>query len=149
MNTYQWRKNNIDIPGATASTYWALNAGSYRCLTEDIEGCAATSNQLRVSIICFPLGPNHQKTSDPSDVNEINFSIFPNPSDGSFTINIETETIIPLETRLYDVTGRLVQQQTLIAGTQSVQMHQPKAGYYIVEIHSSGNVSSRKPVIIH
>jgi sugar lactone lactonase YvrE len=37
--TYQWRKNNVIIPGATANTYLASLAGTYKVFVTDSLGC--------------------------------------------------------------------------------------------------------------
>ncbi len=47
--TYQWRKNNVDIAGATASSYLASTTGSYTVKVTNSFGCNSTSNAIQVT----------------------------------------------------------------------------------------------------
>jgi hypothetical protein len=47
--SYQWKRNNINIVGATASTYVAHFAGVYTCLVSD-STCSATSNAINITV---------------------------------------------------------------------------------------------------
>ncbi len=54
--SYQWQKNNINIPGATSATYsipqTALtHAGSYRVIVSNNTGSTATSNAATLTVI--------------------------------------------------------------------------------------------------
>ncbi|HLG33929.1 MAG TPA: LamG-like jellyroll fold domain-containing protein [Bacteroidia bacterium] len=51
--TYQWRVNNVDIPGATAASYVASSAGSYRCFLTNSCG-TVTSNAIVVAVLTSP-----------------------------------------------------------------------------------------------
>jgi len=48
--TYQWRKNGVDIPGATFSTYSATEAGEYSYNISMPNGCSANSDTLQVEL---------------------------------------------------------------------------------------------------
>jgi glucose/arabinose dehydrogenase len=59
--TYQWQKNNVNIPGATAATYQiaqtaAGDAGSYRCIVTNGIG-SATSNAATLTVQPFNARP--------------------------------------------------------------------------------------------
>ena len=51
--TYQWKRNNINIIGATSANYTAITAGTYT-VTVTSNGCAATSNAITVTINSLP-----------------------------------------------------------------------------------------------
>jgi hypothetical protein len=52
--TYQWRRNNIDIPGATSNFYLVTTSGYYRVMVSDgISSCRASSRS-----ILFTVKPN-------------------------------------------------------------------------------------------
>lgn len=46
--TYQWKKNNVNIAGATSRIYSAKNTGSYTCVATNVCG-VATSNSISVT----------------------------------------------------------------------------------------------------
>jgi hypothetical protein len=51
--TYQWRRNNTDIPGATASSYTATQAGSYT-VQRTVGGSSVTSGAVPVTVNPLP-----------------------------------------------------------------------------------------------
>ncbi|NBW43799.1 MAG: hypothetical protein EBR29_08320, partial [Sphingobacteriia bacterium] len=51
--TYQWKRNNINIIGATTANYTAITAGSYT-VTVTSNGCSATSNAIAVTVNPLP-----------------------------------------------------------------------------------------------
>jgi hypothetical protein len=52
--TYQWRKDNVDIPGATSTTYVVTASGQYRVMASDgSSGCPAASRN-----VAFTVKPN-------------------------------------------------------------------------------------------
>ena len=54
--TYQWRRNNTDISGATDSTFLATQAGQYTVAVLN-QGCTGISDTLVVSIVSSGLPP--------------------------------------------------------------------------------------------
>ena len=48
--TYQWRRNGVNITGATANTVSANQSGSYTVVITDANNCTATSNAIDVVI---------------------------------------------------------------------------------------------------
>jgi hypothetical protein len=49
--TYQWRKDNIDIPGATSATYVVTTGGYYRVMAYDgISICQAASRNIKITV---------------------------------------------------------------------------------------------------
>ena len=49
--TYQWRKDNIDIPGATGSSYLVTTGGYYRVMAYDgISTCKAASRNIMITV---------------------------------------------------------------------------------------------------
>jgi hypothetical protein len=53
--TYQWQRNNVNITGATASTYSTLQTGAYRVIVSNFNGCVDTSAAVTLSIVSQPL----------------------------------------------------------------------------------------------
>jgi PKD repeat protein len=51
---YQWQESNVNIPGATSSTYIALTAGTYTVIVTNSNGCSTTSAPFNVTIVNNP-----------------------------------------------------------------------------------------------
>jgi hypothetical protein len=47
--TYQWRKNNVNISGATTASYIASTTGSYNVIATNSFGCTSSSNAVSVT----------------------------------------------------------------------------------------------------
>lgn len=52
--SYQWRKNGVNIAGATNYTYIALTAGSYDLIVNNLGGCGDTSNIINTVVNTGP-----------------------------------------------------------------------------------------------
>jgi glucose/arabinose dehydrogenase len=78
--SYQWQRNNVDIPGANSSSYTtppttlADNGAQFRCIVSNAFNPSATSNNATLSVTAVQAGDivisefrNHGP--DPSDVN--------------------------------------------------------------------------------
>ena len=52
--TYQWRRNTINIPGATSATYTATQSGSYTLVVTNVNSCQATSTPIAVTVSTMP-----------------------------------------------------------------------------------------------
>lgn len=46
--SYQWQFNGVDIPGATASSYFATTTGTYTCQVSNINNCKVVSNGIPI-----------------------------------------------------------------------------------------------------
>ncbi len=49
-NTYQWKRNGVDITVAAGPTYMAAVSGIYSVRITDVDGCSATSNDVNITI---------------------------------------------------------------------------------------------------
>jgi hypothetical protein len=73
-SSYQWQYNVVNIPGATNQSYIATQSGFYTVIVGDENGCV---NSATIEIDLTGI-------NDPA--NESFISIYPNPSDGIFTV---------------------------------------------------------------
>ncbi len=48
--TFQWQKDGVDIPAATAGTYTATTAGAYRVVLTPCTGSVVTTNSINVGV---------------------------------------------------------------------------------------------------
>jgi len=81
--------------------------------------------------------------------NDPNILIYPNPSNGNFTINLFRQTEKNIEMKVYDINGKIVQiiNKKDIPGTFQFDMSSHKKGIYILEI-INGDYISRKMITI-
>jgi hypothetical protein len=81
--SYQWYKGASAIAGATSTNYIATTAGNYKCrVTKTASGCFKNSNIISVSVPC---------KEGEELINNNSISIFPNPNNGTFTINFSSK----------------------------------------------------------
>ncbi|MFI5171104.1 MAG: T9SS type A sorting domain-containing protein [Chitinophagales bacterium] len=83
-STYQWYKGASAIAGATSTNYIATTAGNYKCrVTKTASGCFKNSNAITVTVPC-----RESQNHDLLDLEDSqDFVIYPNPNNGTFTIN--------------------------------------------------------------
>jgi len=53
--TYQWRRNAVNITGATNATYTATQTGTYTLQVTNVNGCQAISNGINVTVSTQPV----------------------------------------------------------------------------------------------
>lgn len=117
--TYQWIDCTSDAPisGATARTYAATENGSYAVIITQ-NNCSDTSNCIQIATIGL------------EELTGWSTALYPNPSNGHFTIDwgIETENML---IEITDVTGKTVYRST-VSGSRShaVEMQQTSGMYY-------------------
>lgn len=133
--TYQWKKNNSTISGATANKYYAKTAGTYKVKVTNATGCTKLSTGVGVSVPCrdgeqFPV------------VADLNIQVFPNPSSGEFTFHFvdagNEERII----RIVDVTGKLILEKQVSAETEAISLKLEQAGLYKAEVIQGSKVKT-------
>ncbi len=66
--------------------------------------------------------------------------VFPNPSNGKFTVKLNRALVAPGQILIKDITGRLVAQQALAAGQKQINLNlgQLAAGRYFLHIFNNG-----------
>ena len=138
--TYVWIDcaTNMPIAGETGQSFTPASAGDYAVIVSD-GTCSDTSACLTSTVgldeAVFAQGVN----------------IFPNPSEGSFTIELLDLSTDMLAIEFVDANGRVIASETMfnVAGDLSVPMHveNVEAGVYFVRI-SSQNMQMVERVII-
>ena len=106
--TYQWKKNGVNISGATLSTYTTALPGTYRA---SVTNCGTTlqSNNavLTVDPQCICPGPPQGKLADEFNSAEPELRIFPNPSYDKFSVDLSVFDGEPVTIQVYDLMGRI------------------------------------------
>jgi hypothetical protein len=142
FTSYQWYRNNTLMSGATSSTYTNPQAGSYYVIVTNAFGCSDTSNV----IVKSGLGVNNIGTSATAD-------IYPNPTSGIFTLNIESGSIMrSISVRITNVTGREVTLKTFedvnkTAFTQGFDLTGQPTGIYLAELTVDGQRTVYKLIV--
>jgi len=138
--SYQWQRNNANIPGATLNTYSAGLFGNYKCIVT-YGACVLTSNRIHLSVLPPRMGENDALTAQ----------IFPNPNSGNFSIQLGTTEINgSLTITISDLTGRAIFYTTETLQDSSISIELPagiSAGTYYVQL-SGENIYQILPVII-
>ncbi|MCX6252057.1 MAG: T9SS type A sorting domain-containing protein [Bacteroidetes bacterium] len=137
----QWYLDGILIPGATSQTYVPTQTGHYTVVVT-INGCSsAVSNDIYFVMTGIePL------------VNGSSVSVYPNPGDGLFTLNITTKELMTLDLSVVNNLGITIYQQKdlKIKGTQSSSLDlrsQPDGVYSI--ILKNNNKHMLKKIVIN
>ncbi|HRO42314.1 MAG TPA: T9SS type A sorting domain-containing protein [Flavipsychrobacter sp.] len=124
---YQWHFNAVPISGATDSTYTATQSGSYSVTITDSVGCTTTSQPFNFILAAI------------DNLNDAQFSIFPNPSRGVFTIHASETGKLTIT----DLHGRLVADMTIQGGKNTVELRESLPnGIFILKFTSDKNQAS-------
>jgi hypothetical protein len=132
--TYQWKKNGVNIVGATNALYYAKSSGIYRCVFTSAAGCAKTSNSYTVNVNCRL---DESSTFD-------NYVVYPNPANDWLYIDNVADT----ETRyeIYNILGEIV--MTGILSDHQLNIQQLASGIYTLRL-TNENTQVLKIEIAH
>lgn len=132
--TYQWKKNNVDIPRETKIKYAAKTTGSYSVKVTDLHGCSKVSSSIAVTVNCF------SGISDSESNNSFNATIIPNPSHDKGIIKVTAESIEKIEIKIVNSEGKdvktLFQNFQLQKGVNEIpfDVSSLPSGIYFVKI---------------
>lgn len=101
--TYQWKKNGTNIAGATLKNYTATVAGIYKLKVTNSSGCSKISAGVTVSVPC-------KEGEVISTESNFNFTVFPNPNSGEFTIKFSNKPNFPVKIEMTDEIGKVVKR---------------------------------------
>ena len=139
FDSYLWSNgmagNPLTISGAE------LGVGTHQLsVAVSLGGCTGQSNII--SVIVNPC-------TGISETNNADISVYPNPSQGAFTIELPA-TAEQLNVNITDATGRVLAQKGLASQTDRQQMHIEglAPGVYFVKIES-GTLRHVERVVIH
>ena len=138
--TYQWLFNGSTINGATAQSYNATQDGKYAVIISNTAGCSDTSAEF--NYIYTNIRENEQSANQ--------VSIYPNPSDGKFSISLNFKPHAPLKVNVYDAVGRKVffTSSMLQGNNAEINLLHLKPGIYLLNI-SGENLESNERIVIY
>ena len=132
-STYQWldcEQGFEVIQGANTSSFTVLNNGSYAVVIN--EGtCADTSSCLTID-----------KVNLSQEVKN-NMKIYPNPTNGKVTIDF-MQSFKETKIKVYDMTGKLVQEFKVENQEQFQFLLQGESGVYTIEIQTHSGIVQRQ-----
>lgn len=133
---YQWIINGDSIPAATTDSLYPTQSGFYQVAVIDTNGCYAISDSMFIQIIGL------------EETIESNFIIYPNPSDGLFTLKSPENGFENFTLNVMDVTGRVVFFEKLnYSGQHLLDLQHIPAGHYLLAIESTMQRVVKKLVI--
>jgi hypothetical protein len=129
-DSYQWQLNSVDISGATDQIYEAAQSGLYTIIITDSNGC---TNSATIDVVF---------TGMENFFPNAHLSIYPNPSNGSFTVEMmnsiaEKEITIKLLNAIgkevYTVTERISGEKF----KKEIHLTDKPYGFYLLRIEMS------------
>ncbi|MES2590242.1 MAG: peptidoglycan DD-metalloendopeptidase family protein [Bacteroidota bacterium] len=135
----QWCLDSVIINGAESQTHIMGGQGIYTVIvTDSATGCSAVSaplNSLNVGV----------EKAEAKRI-EAMVTIYPNPNNGSFTIQFNN-LFIKMEMALVNVLGEQVYFEKLKANTSEHAIENIAQGIYFIQILADGNLYNKKIVV--
>jgi uncharacterized repeat protein (TIGR03803 family) len=134
---YQWLFNDGNIANATSTSYTASQAGTYSLLgtnTLPTASCSVKSNELVLKLVTG------------SDI-----SLFPNPANSSFTIQLSSPFSSSISIQVVSSSGTTKYTGSMTAGqlAKTISCGTWTAGTYVVNLTSTSKVIQKNVVVAH
>jgi len=139
--TYQWYFNGAPVADGTNQTYHADSSGNYYVIVTDQWGCTGQSAIIEHTCVCVGI-----------DEHSLNYTleIFPNPTNGVFTIDGAFELPVDMRLELTNVLGQPVIQVEDVENTQFIRrdynLNHLSQGVYIFTIKTDNETIVRRIV---
>lgn len=153
--TYQWKKNGVNIAGATAAKYTAIAGVDFS--SEDI-----ISLQVKTSVKCAEIDSttsNEIKTIViPVSVKDINLAqsilLYPNPNKGTFMLKGIVTSNEDVNLTIMNAVGQIVYKEVVMPNNNKIE-HQITigkdlpAGTYIIKLQSNRSAATKRFTITY
>jgi hypothetical protein len=137
--TYKWKKGTNYISGATLSNYTATVGGTYKVEVTNSNGCSKLSAGVVVSVPC--------REGVPIAIG-IDFSVYPNPNSGEFTIKFSAKSDSPIQIALTDELGKIVKRFETSDETVVIKELNLANGIYCLTARNKNEVVVKKINIV-
>jgi zinc-dependent metalloproteinase lipoprotein len=136
--SYQWFLNGNKISGATAQTYTVKEKGNYTVMITDANGCSAVSDPTVITGIS-------------ALENQAFFEVFPNPSNGSFTFNLNVIEKGDYQIQVKNMLGQQLYSESLnnFKGTYNKQFDLSVygKGVYVLTLMNASGQQIKKIIV--
>jgi hypothetical protein len=132
---------NTPNDGSEQITVPGVNTNTARVMVEAVNNIYFAVNSALISIT---------GTVDTEDFELANFTLYPNPNHGTFTISFDSKTSNDIKISVYDIRGRqILAEQYQNSGTfnQNISLNNAEAGIYIVNVEDGNTKEIRKIVV--
>ncbi len=137
---YQWYKNNVQIPFATARVFHVIETGSYKVEITDTNGCTNISD----TVILILTGVQNTKVFNDA-------SVYPNPTNGTFTLQYSLIENANVSVKIINVLGQVVQDlnfnEIQTKGMYKIELTERVQGMYIVRLSTEYGTKELKLVV--
>lgn len=127
--TYQWYLNGLKISGETSKEMTPTQNGKYQVLITNSNGCESEISDVFKFI---------KSTTQINDLNnEIDFKIYPNPSNGKIFLLLNDSFNKKDEFRIINTLGHVVQNLTRFQIGNGIDVSHLQSGVYFVELNKA------------
>ena len=139
--TYQWFLNGNPIAGASSSSYTATVSGTYTVQVTDGNACSSLSANYEFSFV---------GVGELSDL-EVYIGVYPNPSQGAFTLSLISEKRIELELVVTDLLGQMIWSTRMDVfpgeNEKEIRLDNLSKGVYLLQVSSKQAQKVKKLII--
>lgn len=131
---YQWKKNNINIAGATAKKYVAKTPGVYKCKVTN--SCGSKTSGTRT--VTIPCRISDQTVSE----NLEQLFVYPNPASNSVIIKFPSDEEGTIQ--IVNLFGQIVFSEKIKTEEEQIDVSKFSGGMYVVRWSSGENFEMKK-----
>ena len=137
-------KSNTPNDGTEAIIVPSNLSTTARIMVEAADNIFYNVNSTNFTIVIDP-------TASVKDFAFSGFNLYPNPSTGKFTLNLELINTGKVSVRLFDVTGRLINEKNFFNKntffSEKINFNNTAKGLYLVKITNGNRQTTRKLII--
>lgn len=128
----QWYLNGNAIIGAIGQQYQPFVEGLFQVSYNNGNGCFSFSDEYLFT-----------DTGNEENISKNEISIYPNPFEKEFSINIDQESNL----EIFDIKGSLIFQKNNISKKQTIQVNSLEKGVYLLQLNTGNDKTMRKLII--
>ncbi len=140
--TIQWYLNGTSIPGAVGVNHTMTSSGNYTVAVTNAAGCSSTSSQFSGELDTSGLDENNV---------DIVYNLYPNPTSGSFVVELVGVSTSSINIRLLDVVGKEIQFHKVFITSETMELtfdlSEQADGIYYVVLETERGILNKKVVV--
>ena len=139
--------NNVDIRNNTnniITEFVATQNPNLTCVLVDNTNAAYLSNWQVDNSCHFVADENECQTLTIEEIENVDFSMFPNPASTHVNINLDVSSA---QLKIYSIQGLFVKERVLNQGKNNIDVSDLSSGIYLVSIESVGKTITKKLII--